>query len=75
MLTTLLARWLAKRSKHVYISTACQHGRHGYCNAPTVTREGEWAIAGPSYCSEPGEDKKPAECKFCEAKCICRCHG
>lgn len=43
---------------HVYLSTACLHLRHDYCNAA----EGD---AGP---------KTPAQCKFCGARCICSCH-
>lgn len=50
---------------HNYLSTSCFHaaepGReelHDYCQ----NRNGQ---AGP---------KKPGECKFCEAKCVCRCH-
>lgn len=44
---------------HVYLSTACLHGEHGYCGCQ-VTGD--------------GKPKKPAECKFCDARCICECH-
>lgn len=44
--------------EHVYLSTACLHGEHVYCQAATG-RVGA---------------KKPAECKFCTAPCICECH-
>ncbi len=43
---------------HRYLSTGCLHGDHAYCQ----NRRGQ---AGP---------KKPGECKFCSAKCVCRCH-
>lgn len=46
------------RGQHAYYSTGCRHGRHTYC-------QGEAGQAGA---------KKPAECKFCGAKCICWCH-
>ncbi|MFD8335558.1 hypothetical protein ACFV42_23300 [Streptomyces solisilvae] len=47
---------------HVYLSTSCEHGNHGYCS---------------SYRGSNGEtvwDKKPAACKFCDVACICWCH-
>lgn len=44
---------------HVYLSTACLHQQHDHCNSMVGTQ---------------GE-KRPAQCKFCEAKCICGCHG
>lgn len=43
---------------HVYLSTGCLHGRHDYCNAPTGQAGG----------------KRPAECKWCGAPCVCPCH-
>lgn len=46
--------------RHVYLSTGCLHGDHGYCQ--TEARRYD------------GTTKKPSVCKFCEAKCICRCH-
>lgn len=49
----------ATTSEHSYLSTACLHHRHDYCEA-MVGYQGE---------------KRPAQCKFCEAKCVCRCHG
>lgn len=45
---------------HVYLSTACLHGEHPYCDA--VTRP-------------DGTCKNPARCKFCEAPCVCSCHA
>lgn len=45
-------------ASHVYLSTACLHGRHDYCQG----REGQ---AGP---------KEPAVCKFCSSRCVCECH-
>lgn len=44
---------------HVYLSTGCYHGRHDYC----ANVDG---IVGL---------KKPAQCKFCAAPCVCPCHG
>lgn len=43
---------------HVYLSTACWHGRHQHCDAMLGTQG----------------LKRPAQCKFCEARCICSCH-
>lgn len=43
---------------HVYLSTSCLHEEHEYCK----NKDGR---AGP---------KRPAECKFCSAKCTCACH-
>lgn len=45
-------------TEHEYLSTGCLHGRHDYCQ----NKQGQ---AGP---------KRPGECKFCGAKCRCRCH-
>jgi len=45
-----------------YLSTACLHGLHEYCN---------------SYTGAAGT-KIPAQCKFCGAPCRCQhpdCHG
>lgn len=48
-----------------YLSTACVHGLHGYCNATLVQEP-----------SVPGvRVKVPGRCKFCPAECICICHG
>ncbi|MFD7868029.1 hypothetical protein [Streptomyces sp. NPDC059783] len=44
---------------HVYLSTGCLHGQHGYCQSMT---------------GQQGR-KRPAECKFCQARCICPCHN
>lgn len=43
---------------HVYLSTGCLHGHHDYCQNNT-------GAAGT---------KIPAQCKFCEAPCVCDCH-
>lgn len=61
---------------HNYLSTACLHGGdgHRYCVAPTVTRDGDWSVIGPSYSSARDEPKSPARCKFCSARCRCPCH-
>lgn len=45
-------------ARHVYLSTGCYHGDHGYCQNPT-------GLTGA---------KAPAVCKFCHAPCICPCH-
>ena len=45
--------------QHVYLSTGCLHGRHDYCQGTT-------GLAGK---------KRPGECKFCGAKCVCECHA
>lgn len=54
-----------KAVDHEYLSTSCLHARetgreelHDYCKGMT-------GMAGA---------KRPAECKFCGAKCICPCH-
>lgn len=43
---------------HLYLSTGCFHGQHGYCQSNTGQNGG----------------KLPAQCKFCQAPCLCRCH-
>lgn len=48
----------AEDGAHVYLSTACHHGEHGYCRCD----EGRY---GP---------KVPGTCKFCAAPCRCMCH-
>jgi len=60
---------------HDYLSTACFHGEHDYCSAPTVSRDGPWSHIGPSYSSERDAPKAPAQCKFCKAPCRCQCHS
>lgn len=64
---SIRARWLgawcalatAVTGRHVYLSTGCLHGDHGYC-AGTV------GVAGR---------KRPATCKKCVAGgCRCSCH-
>ena len=54
-----------------YLSTTCLHGRCGYCEAPTVTRDGEWAVLGPSHGAERDASKHPAQCKGCRDQCKC----
>lgn len=46
-------------TEHSYLSTACLHDRHDYCLA-MIGYQGE---------------KRPATCKFCDARCICACHS
>jgi hypothetical protein len=43
---------------HVYLSTGCLHGNHEYCKGLTG------AVGA----------KIPAQCKFCQAGCVCFCH-
>lgn len=54
-----LAAEAPQPSEHVYLSTGCLHGQHAYCQNVD-------GIAGL---------KKPAQCKFCTAPCVCGCHG
>lgn len=44
---------------HIYLSTSCLHEDHSYCASGT-------GVLG---------NKKPSACKFCEAPCVCKCHG
>jgi hypothetical protein len=53
-----LTRLAHRLGTHVYLSTGCLHGQHGYC-------QGKTGLAGA---------KTPARCKFCKAPCTCRCH-
>jgi hypothetical protein len=50
--------WIRHPGRHTYLSTGCRHDQHGYCSNVD-------GIAGL---------KKPAQCKFCQAPCICPCH-
>jgi hypothetical protein len=45
--------------EHDYLSTACLHGQHTYCQSDS-------GAAGA---------KIPGKCKFCPALCSCECHG
>lgn len=51
---------------HIYISTACLHDRHDYCQSPQGHSSDGFR--------QVEYDKQPAQCKFCEAPCICECH-
>jgi hypothetical protein len=44
---------------HIYLSTGCLHGEHAYC-------AGTYRLDGGG--------KKPAQCKFCDTRCVCSCH-
>lgn len=57
-LAVTLTRVAHRLGSHVYLSTACLHGHHDYCQAKTG-RVGT---------------KTPSACKFCPADCICHCH-
>ena len=48
----------AEAAGHTYLSTGCLHGHHDYCQAMT-------GHAGA---------KRPGQCKFCAAPCLCSCH-
>lgn len=50
----------ASTAPHVYLSTACLHGRHEYCACDVRWLTGE---------------KTPHTCKWCPAQCICPCHA
>jgi hypothetical protein len=52
------AREAVRDHPHRYLSTGCLHGQHAYC-------QGKTGRAGA---------KRPAECKFCAARCVCDCH-
>lgn len=45
--------------EHEYLATSCLHELHEYC-AGDVT--------------ETGAPKRPSQCKFCAAPCVCACH-
>lgn len=53
-----LRAWLRHPARHIYLSTGCRHGEHGYCQSHT-------GLSGA---------KKAASCKFCGAPCQCPCH-
>ena len=57
-LDRLYAQVMEHQGFHIYLSTACLHGNHGYC-AAMVGQQGE---------------KRSAQCKFCPAQCVCSCH-
>lgn len=44
---------------HTYLSTSCFHDEHDYCKSMT------------GYNGR----KRPSQCKFCGAKCVCWCHS
>jgi hypothetical protein len=44
---------------HDYLSTACLHELHDYCQCDT---------------RPDGQPKIPGKCKFCDARCRCACH-
>ncbi len=69
------------QGEHYYLSTSCFHGLHTYCGSDTVAGEPLGHTSGENpigYTTIAIQDlvrrKKPAECKFCPAKCICPCH-
>jgi hypothetical protein len=45
---------------HIYLSTACLHGDHAYCQVEARRYD--------------GSTKTAATCKFCASPCICPCH-
>lgn len=48
---------------HEYLSTACFHDRHEYCQGVRGYNE-----VGDTWV------KRPAQCKFCDSACVCACH-
>lgn len=61
---------------HLYLSTGCLHGKHDYCKSPRVThqplaRRADGMVVVDNPTTMP---KRPAECKFCGAPCVCPCH-
>lgn len=54
---------LTSSGEHQYLSTGCLHDKHEYCQADAVAKDGGVLR------------KVPAQCKFCEAPCICDCHS
>lgn len=48
----------APTAPHRYLSTGCLHGEHDYCRGMT-------GMQGA---------KRPGQCKFCDARCVCPCH-
>jgi hypothetical protein len=57
-LAVFLTRLAHRCGTHHYLSTGCLHGEHAYC-------QGKTGRVGA---------KAPAKCKFCDARCECRCH-
>jgi len=45
---------------HYYWSTHCRHDNHEACDATELA---------------PGVPRKPAQCKGCQAPCVCTCHA
>lgn len=45
-------------TRHTYLSTGCYHNNHEYCASMTGYQG----------------TKRPAQCKFCNARCVCPCH-
>jgi hypothetical protein len=56
---TLRGGKVVNTTEHIYLSTGCYHGDHGYCQSPK-------GAAGV---------KESAKCKHCDARCRCACHG
>jgi len=50
--------YMEQHGQHRYLSTGCLHGEHGYCQSNTGSQG----------------QKIPAQCKFCQAPCVCSCH-
>ena len=59
-------------SDHIYLSTSCLHGEHDYCKSAIVQE------LVPHWADDDSEiltrRKRPSECKFCAAPCVCKCH-
>lgn len=58
-------------TEHLYLSTACHHALNDEARSVESRKELH------AYCqNDQGQagQKKPAECKWCQAKCKCPCH-
>lgn len=55
---------VAPMPEHEYLSTACLHGEHDYCAATQAEDAEGWLFS-----------RRPAQCKFCQAPCVCPCHA
>jgi hypothetical protein len=57
---------------HRYWSTHCRHDRHGDCSASSMLRD---VVSDGRFPTVPvSVTREPAQCKTCQAPCICDCH-
>lgn len=57
---------------HRYWSTHCRHDRHEDCSASSMLRD--VASDGRFPTVPVSVTREPAQCKTCQAPCICDCH-